>query len=614
VNRDTIAERSQVAQEEKERKIKRLQQQLQQDVDRELTFSPRINSNYKFKKTPRDSFLKGIQSALERQQHRLESLRRAREDAQQITFTPQISTYSKSLPRAEPVHERLYRLGQQGQQRSSPDLHTTSHSVSPSRSASFGGDVALDETGQPLFTPRINALPPTVVRDERVEDSLYQDAKNRQLRRQLLMANLRIEEENSRAQRKINEQSKEMVRRREEKELERAFLRATDENVDAILTAETMGRALHFMGYFRDEYARSEAENEVLQHLYHEGMDLRFFQDLMLDPAVAREMRKFSVNRLVYHGQSREDGSNGSEKDMSQQRPQSARTPGSATRHLLLLEQAEVANQRREELRRKADEKVAKECTFQPSTNSSHLEARQVSFKDPGQIMKLTEELRAKHREAQERKEHEDNKKELEECTFKPDIARTASYKQVLVPPAQTSLPKGYQQVVNRMRRAKEERDDKPTAFESSLRTDAASPASPPKPTKPQPFSFELDKRKRTRPLLYMDVNLGPGKTGRIGIHEGDDPAVLAQNFAEAYKLDPVLTGRLEELLETHMMNLIPGYVRQERSVPSYAAQSSQQRHQRSDVPAGTDGHDVLDSDGEEGGSYSAQYASSSPT
>jgi hypothetical protein len=60
------------------------------------------------------------------------------------------------------------------------------------------------------------------------------------------------------------------------------------------------------------------------------------------------------------------------------------------------------------------------------------------------------------------------------------------------------------------------------------------------------------------KPLLYMDVNLGPGRTGRIGIHEGDDPKVLAKNFATSYRLDDVLAKRLEELIrENYIKNRI---------------------------------------------------------
>ena len=42
-------------------------------------------------------------------------------------------------------------------------------------------------------------------------------------------------------------------------------------------------------------------------------------------------------------------------------------------------------------------------------------------------------------------------------------------------------------------------------------------------------------------------------RTGRIGVHEGDDPALLARNFAASYRLDDFLRQRLEELIQQHM-------------------------------------------------------------
>ena len=36
-------------------------------------------------------------------------------------------------------------------------------------------------------------------------------------------------------------------------------------------------------------------------------------------------------------------------------------------------------------------------------------------------------------------------------------------------------------------------------------------------------------------PLLFVDVNLGQGKTERIVVHEGDESAALAEKFAEEH-------------------------------------------------------------------------------
>eukprot|EP00762_Andalucia_godoyi_P008090 ANDGO_02148.mRNA.1 hypothetical protein len=594
---DTIAERSLAAQEEKDRKIRRLQEQLQQDVERELTFSPRINQNYRFKRTQRDSFLKSIQGAVDRQQKRIAELRRQREDEQQVTFSPQISTYSKSLPRPEPVHERLYKLSST---RSSPDVHRS---------------VQEEEFAPPQsFTPRVN--PSNLVREERVEDSLYQDAKNRRLRRQLLMANVQIEEENSRSQRKINTVSKDLARRKEQKELEDAFLLVTEGNVEAVLSLEEMGRVLFMLGYFREEYTRNDEEQSVLQMLWRDGMSISLFVELLMDPIVSRELRRFSVNRLVYNKKPVEKSRSESSLDTSRDQKRDTRRF-----ELLLRKQADVEAKLQEE-RKQAENDLKKSCTFQPKILEKHLDARKVSFLDPDQISALNKEVQLKRQMFMSQKDDRE-KAELAECTFKPDIQQSQKYRVSLVQRPSTALPKGYTESIGRLRKAKQEREGKDaTPFEHSLRIDSPGQQSPPKPTKPEPFDFELDKRKRTRPLLYMDVNLGPGKSGRIGIHEGDDPSILAKNFAESFKLDPVLTGRLEELLEAHMMNLIPGYVRQERSKPGDSASLGgySSRHSvvgpeegNSDVE-GSAGDAQSESGQEQGpGSYAAQYSRQEP-
>lgn len=48
---------------------------------------------------------------------------------------------------------------------------------------------------------------------------------------------------------------------------------------------------------------------------------------------------------------------------------------------------------------------------------------------------------------------------------------------------------------------------------------------------------------------MYVEVNMGHGRSGRIGVHEGDDLAALARNFARAFQLDRDHTLRLRDLL-----------------------------------------------------------------
>jgi hypothetical protein len=46
-------------------------------------------------------------------------------------------------------------------------------------------------------------------------------------------------------------------------------------------------------------------------------------------------------------------------------------------------------------------------------------------------------------------------------------------------------------------------------------------------------------------PLLYVDVNLGPGKSERIVVYEGDTAESLAENFTKKHNLDNNMKSKL---------------------------------------------------------------------
>lgn len=52
---------------------------------------------------------------------------------------------------------------------------------------------------------------------------------------------------------------------------------------------------------------------------------------------------------------------------------------------------------------------------------------------------------------------------------------------------------------------------------------------------KPPSFLDEESRKKKKKLLMYVDVNITPTKTGRIGIYEGDDIRELAKNFTKAF-------------------------------------------------------------------------------
>jgi hypothetical protein len=50
-----------------------------------------------------------------------------------------------------------------------------------------------------------------------------------------------------------------------------------------------------------------------------------------------------------------------------------------------------------------------------------------------------------------------------------------------------------------------------------------------------KPPAFLEQERKKRKLLMYVDVNITPTKTGRIGIYEGDNVRELAKNFTKTF-------------------------------------------------------------------------------
>jgi hypothetical protein len=58
-------------------------------------------------------------------------------------------------------------------------------------------------------------------------------------------------------------------------------------------------------------------------------------------------------------------------------------------------------------------------------------------------------------------------------------------------------------------------------------------------------------------PLLFVDVNLGPGRAERIVVYEGDTAEDLADEFTKKHGLDESLKGKLVSLLESQIAGLL---------------------------------------------------------
>ena len=60
------------------------------------------------------------------------------------------------------------------------------------------------------------------------------------------------------------------------------------------------------------------------------------------------------------------------------------------------------------------------------------------------------------------------------------------------------------------------------------------------------------------QPLLFVDVNLGPARSERIIVREGDTAEMLADEFCEKHRLkDTVMREQLKKLLVLQMDGLL---------------------------------------------------------
>jgi hypothetical protein len=60
-----------------------------------------------------------------------------------------------------------------------------------------------------------------------------------------------------------------------------------------------------------------------------------------------------------------------------------------------------------------------------------------------------------------------------------------------------------------------------------------------------------------TSPLLFVDVNLGPSRTERIVVNEGDTAIQLAESFSKRYSLNPLMKQKLIELLTIEISGVL---------------------------------------------------------
>lgn len=182
--------------------------------------------------------------------------------------------------------------------------------------------------------------------------------------------------------------------------------------------------------------------------------------------------------------------------------------------------------------------------TFTPKTNKSKQRPNGF-YPNEQEYEQIKEDLEYKQvvrEKVLEEVKKQKEAKELAECTFKPRINSVNN--KVFEEPVR---PSNFEKEIGRLRYAYYERmEQKQRSQRVSLGEKyeylRSLPVDPPKCATNYIIRNE-------EPFLYLDVNTGGGKTGRIGLKPDDDPYMRAREFAVTFQINEEMETGLAALL-----------------------------------------------------------------
>lgn len=250
------------------------------------------------------------------------------------------------------------------------------------------------------------------------------------------------------------------------------------------------------------------------------------------------------------------------------------------TRYDLLYNYSKYESKKKEEDTKERLKEDSRDCTFAPKINKKISNSNKKNDKNIEESNKTNESPQRDDNITNKNNENNDNdprktyeklyelyKKKFEReqlnskilqereeekltaCTFKPQLNTNKNLEKSLY---SSNNVKGAEKVIERVAKAREERQEKQTLFENMGKPKG----DPLQPTVFQPFSFEKryekdkDNNNKEEPLLYLDINYGPGKIARIPVRKTDDPHVLCKTFSKIYSLNEKMQATLLETIQ----------------------------------------------------------------
>eukprot|EP00743_Colponemidia_sp_Colp-15_P008869 GILK01009679.1.p1 GENE.GILK01009679.1~~GILK01009679.1.p1 ORF type:complete len:1598 (+),score=462.56 GILK01009679.1:51-4796(+) len=242
-----------------------LEKRLQEKMEQDCTFSPKINSNIVLEDRPKDLF-QYFKEVEEKRQEKLQMLKQRVDRDLGHPFSPDISVRAKQIERydGQTVFDRLY------------DLSKDPRNVN---------------TNEPSFQPRINDTPQYMHLDREglATDNLYQQAEELRRKRKQTADLYALEKKQIQNSSKISRNSIRYAQQRLDRELTLAMAEIDDQGL-GVLNYKQLGEVLRRLGFIR---STSEIEESVsTEHFTPQELERREIEQQKRNAAIREEKKQ----------------------------------------------------------------------------------------------------------------------------------------------------------------------------------------------------------------------------------------------------------------------------------------------------------------------------------
>ncbi|CAK57383.1 unnamed protein product (macronuclear) [Paramecium tetraurelia] len=222
-------------------------------------------------------------------------------------------------------------------------------------------------------------------------------------------------------------------------------------------------------------------------------------------------------------------------------------------KHLQLYSLAKPANQKRDRTTEEIEyERQLEECTFQPGLQNK---ASQQQKQDNHYVNKDVDKTVQRMKQARQRREEVQG---MLERGYKSNKSTQNQQQQVQ---ANSQKKDSRSESQNQIKQASQLSRQKSMQSEDSQQTNTFQSQNfhmdESQPKEEQSIVRAGSQQDERIPLLFVDVNLGPSKTERIVVYDGDQSCDLAARFAQEHNLDEFMQEKLKELLDYQISGLL---------------------------------------------------------